>query len=658
MECNVHAHAIFDASLLRYGTVNSARLDADSVTMMGPNPFVTINSSADILNLTLSTRTQVWYNEGTALSGGHVTSVDCAGANINCTQSGSSITVTITGGAGGEVFGYVSTRNISMDNFALVGASITETGRIIGQGSATIRGIIISSAGALMGGTTIQGVFLLEGGTFQFRNGTNEFSMTFATRPSAGQHLMVTDVTGDRVLITGGGDSAGGGGVGDGNLILSVGTGSAQAFNWVSSPTVNINFSSGTHIVQLRGGATAYISLDFSSITAKGDTLLPKADFTQHTTTAGSLTANLLTWTSTATVRIDELQADLSTHSVRVDELQADLSTHSVRIDELQADLSTHTADIDDLWTGAASTWSVLSTTGVSLSRLWTVTKSTWDAFTNFTSTTQVAIDSKIPNTDDVLRSTHIAPHLVLEGGLSVASMSATGEFDMGANSIVSVSSITVSSVVFNTPDFGSGGPRVQHNIPWMEHYVTSCPNAAISTITVSFSTAPTLYITFFGTPNASPNGGDIFVTFNNQALGSSNRSPVYTVNRSTATFARSSFSVSTTTALGIPIFGAESSFSTNTYRTMELKVIGNQLNVVKTIMGHAVIATSTRTGIIATSHIGSSYIDHATWHVDNQITSVSVSLIRQGRAYAEGSKWAAGSCLCVGGRREFEIGR
>lgn len=48
---------------------------------------------------------QTWLNEGSALSGGMVTSVDCTGDGVTCSQSGSSITLNVPGGGGGSSTG-------------------------------------------------------------------------------------------------------------------------------------------------------------------------------------------------------------------------------------------------------------------------------------------------------------------------------------------------------------------------------------------------------------------------------------------------------------------------------------------------------------------------------------------------------------------------
>lgn len=88
-------------------------------------------------------------------------------------------------------------------------------GQLVMGGSATIRGIYVSSAGFQVAASTIQGVFLVEGGTFQFRNGTNEFSIVFATGGySVGDRLIITQVTGSRMMIAGGKPSVEAGGTG------------------------------------------------------------------------------------------------------------------------------------------------------------------------------------------------------------------------------------------------------------------------------------------------------------------------------------------------------------------------------------------------------------------------------------------------------------
>lgn len=64
-------------------------------------------------------------------------------------------------------------------------------------------------------------------------------------------------------------DSGAGAG-GSGGSSLAIATGSVQAANVISSPTAIINFSSGPFRVTFVSPATAYIDVDYSSITAQG----------------------------------------------------------------------------------------------------------------------------------------------------------------------------------------------------------------------------------------------------------------------------------------------------------------------------------------------------------------------------------------------------
>src|SRR3990167_6624980 len=89
-----------DASTLTRGTIPDARLDPSSVTLQG-NAFniSTLVSSVAAMGtstMTLGFGIQSFRDQGTALTGGNVTSVDCVGKGVDCTQSGSSVPVTIT----------------------------------------------------------------------------------------------------------------------------------------------------------------------------------------------------------------------------------------------------------------------------------------------------------------------------------------------------------------------------------------------------------------------------------------------------------------------------------------------------------------------------------------------------------------------------------
>lgn len=58
-----------------------------------------IRGSTSTTGTTLSQRTVVFSDEGSILTGGNVTRVDCVGSGVNCGQSGSTITVTVSGGS-------------------------------------------------------------------------------------------------------------------------------------------------------------------------------------------------------------------------------------------------------------------------------------------------------------------------------------------------------------------------------------------------------------------------------------------------------------------------------------------------------------------------------------------------------------------------------
>ena len=148
------------------------------------------------------------------------------------------------------------TGSIQNQGFALIGSSQVETGKLVAEGSATVKGIIVSTTGFQAGASTVAGNFMLEGGSIQVRNGSNEFTIAFATIPeSAGQKIGVLAIDGTRVLLGGVGDSEG--------------------------------------------------SADTSG-------LLSKADFIQHTTTAGTDNATSKAWFSTNSAVNDTQNSTIS----------------------------------------------------------------------------------------------------------------------------------------------------------------------------------------------------------------------------------------------------------------------------------------------------------------------------------------------------------
>ena len=175
-----------------------------------------------------------------------------------------------------------------------------------------------------------------------------------------------------------GSDDGGGGGSG----FLSVGTGSVQAMLPVSSQTTAISLSSGVFKV-IPIGSTAYIDVDYSSITAqglitdhpitasdwnvRGSTLISQSDFNTQNTTATQRVDQLQVFASTGQTQIQTTLNYFSTHSAVNDNQNSTMtalsvstaaiqsyaatafSTHSTRIDEIQADLSTHSVRVDQL---------------------------------------------------------------------------------------------------------------------------------------------------------------------------------------------------------------------------------------------------------------------------------------------------------------------
>lgn len=195
---------------------------------------LSVNSTETILGLNLSTRTQVWSDEGSPLSGGNVTRVDCSGSAITCTQSGSSVTVTVSASGG--------------------------------------------SSGASS---------------------------------------------------------------------LAIATGSVIAANIVSSPTAVINLSSGTFFVKGTGGATAYISLDFSSVTAQGDVLaILKTTATALSALKSALsldTATLFTAINSTAVALSNFRAQVALDSTT---LFTAINSTAVALSNLKSAVSLDTASI------------------------------------------------------------------------------------------------------------------------------------------------------------------------------------------------------------------------------------------------------------------------------------------------------------------------
>ena len=106
---------------------------------------------------------------------------------------------------------HVATKTITLENFAIHKTSGVYGGQSIFEGSGTWKGIIVSSAGGLFGGTTIQGTLVVEGGSITISNpGATPFTLDFASGSyAAGDHLIVSQVAGNRFVIASGKDNSG-----------------------------------------------------------------------------------------------------------------------------------------------------------------------------------------------------------------------------------------------------------------------------------------------------------------------------------------------------------------------------------------------------------------------------------------------------------------
>ena len=215
--------------------------------------------------------------------------------------------------ARGDAFGNPSSTMIIRAPFGIYSSSG------VFDSSVTIRTIIISTGGALLGNTTIQATLTIEGGSVTISNpGATAFTFNYASAPAAGQKLGVTGVAGNRVTIGGVGDldttGSGGGSDNLGSHVstrpitlsdgLSVVTGTSivigtQPFNGAriavsTTPDTTkpiVVFGTGTPIYEfwpstfIVGAATSYfqtviagsepvtgVIIDRSSVTINGDT--------------------------------------------------------------------------------------------------------------------------------------------------------------------------------------------------------------------------------------------------------------------------------------------------------------------------------------------------------------------------------------------------
>lgn len=112
--------------------IDGSTFSATDFTLL-KSSVVAIRQSTSTLETFLSQRTVVFADEGTPLGGSHATLIDCAGANITCSQSGSTVTVSIVGSAAAvsdNLGSHVATRPVVLGNFGITQSTGLEVGRV------------------------------------------------------------------------------------------------------------------------------------------------------------------------------------------------------------------------------------------------------------------------------------------------------------------------------------------------------------------------------------------------------------------------------------------------------------------------------------------------------------------------------------------------
>ena len=152
-------------------------------------------------------------------------------------------------------------------------------------------------------------------------------------------------------------------GGGGGASSLAVGTGSIVAMQIVSSPTAIISFSTPIFIVRLTGDSTAFVTVNFASITANGDISPTITAFSAGLSTAGTAVAAFSLGLTTAGTAVVAFSVGLSTVGTAVVAFSAGLSTVGTAVTAFSAGLST-------AGTAVAAFSLGLTTTGTQLASL------------------------------------------------------------------------------------------------------------------------------------------------------------------------------------------------------------------------------------------------------------------------------------------------
>lgn len=185
---------------------------------------------------------------GGAATGGYDHEPATVTFQLDAGVTASTLTTTSTSAFFNHAFGIYtdSSTFVGVSTFAISGATVDFSGASVNLPTGTIDQITEITSGLRSGSDT---------------------TLITGTSGSTGECAQ-WDANGD--LITSGSGCGGGGG----SSTLAVTTGNASGFDVVTtSPTAAVNFSSSTFGVQLTGSATAFVTLDPSSVTLYGESI-------------------------------------------------------------------------------------------------------------------------------------------------------------------------------------------------------------------------------------------------------------------------------------------------------------------------------------------------------------------------------------------------
>ena len=203
-------------------------------------------------------------------------------------------------------------------------------------------------------------------------------------------------------------------------------------------------------------------------------------------------------------------------------------------------------------------------------------------------------------------------------------------------NGGVQGTTVTLGGIQFvNNPDRDAVFPIQQY--PGFELIAATQPNVATATLTLVCSTRSWAFAVFYGSPTGAE-GGDTHIAFGNAPYSAG----LYSVMRTTVAVGLVTVPTSSVTAIGIPVFGDTTSSAAA--RMSIIYVLNNDLATPKIGFINSVsITTNTEAPIAATTNFG--------WFSANErVDRISVTMVRPGKKFCEGSKWKLGSYLAVYG--------